>query len=121
MDNRHGNALISDFALWFKHIEDNTLRGRLAALADDEEITLVADSVVGRWQRMRQGKNPQPTEGLRPVGAMKDIWKQWFETRKGEWIWIREAEEHGDDYLAAGSALFSEWLSAEDEEAFRDL
>jgi len=51
---------------------------------------------------------------------MKAVWNEWFRTRKGEAIELREAVL-ADDYLAAGSALFSEWNSPEDEEAFRDL
>ena len=51
---------------------------------------------------------------------MKGIWNNWFKTRKGDRIYLRVVEP-ADDYLAAASALFSEWNSPEDEAAFRDL
>ena len=111
---------IEDVAIWFKHIREPKLRERLASLADDEPIFLEANGVVGRWRRMRQGKNPKPTEAIRPDGGMTEIWGEWFRTSKGMPIEIREVTL-ADDYLAEGSVLFSEWNSPADEEAFRDL
>jgi hypothetical protein len=111
---------IEDVAIWFKHVGEPKFRARLAELAEDEAIYLEADGVVGRWRRMRQGKNPKLTEAIRPDGSMKHIWSEWFKTRKGKQIEIREVTL-ADDFLAEGSILFSEWNSPEDEEAFRDL
>jgi hypothetical protein len=111
---------IEDVAIWFKHIRDPKLRRRLSDLREDDVIHMETDGVVGRWRRMRQGKNPKPTEAIKPDGSMKQIWQEWFRTRKGERIEIREVTL-ADDFLAEGSLLFSEWNSAEDEEAFRDL
>jgi hypothetical protein len=111
---------IEDHTIWFKHIDEPKMRERLAKLKDDEEINLDVDGVVGRWKRMRTGRDGRPTNAIRPEGAMKAVWNEWFKTRKGEIIELREARL-ADDYLAANSALFSEWSSPEDEEAFRDL
>jgi hypothetical protein len=111
---------IEDVAIWFKHVREPGLRERLAGLAEDESIFLEANGVVGRWRRMRQGKNPKPTEAIKPDGKMTDIWGEWFRTLKGTPIQIREVTL-ADDYLAEGSLLFSEWNSPGDEEAFRDL
>jgi hypothetical protein len=111
---------IEDVAIWFSHIPNPELRQRLSALGEGEIIHIEADGVVGRWKRMRQGKNPKPTEAISPDGSMKRIWNEWFRTRKGERIEIREVTL-ADDFLAEGSVLFSEWNSPEDEEAFRDL
>jgi hypothetical protein len=111
---------IEDIAIWFKHIREPKFRERLAALGDGEIIYLEADGVVGRWKRMRQGKNPKLTEAIRPDGSMKHIWSEWFRTRKGKSIEVREVTL-ADDFLAEGSLLFSEWNSPQDEEAFRDL
>lgn len=111
---------ISDVVIWFKHLHMPGLVRRLNELQPDEEVSLETDGVVGRWQRMKTGKDGREVFAIRPVGSMKSIWNSWFKTRKGQLIEIREAPV-ADDYLAAASALFSEWAGPEDEEAFRDL
>lgn len=111
---------ISDTTIWFKHIKHEGLRRLLSALGEGEAIFLDTDGVVGRWVRMEQGHNSYATPGIKPDGAMRDIWYHWFSTRRGEVIQVRTVEL-ADDYLAQGSILFSEWNSPEDEEAFRDL
>lgn len=115
-----GSIRIEDHAIWVKSVHDADLRSHIVALRDDEEIELDVGGVVGRWKKMRTGKDGRPTNGLRPVGAMKEIWQDWYRNRRGARVEIRKVDL-ADDYLAAGSELFSEWLSAEDEEAFRDL
>jgi len=52
---------IEDHTIWFKHVHDPKLRERLAALHDDEVINLEADGVIGRWKRMRTGKDGRRT------------------------------------------------------------
>ncbi|MFC3076272.1 hypothetical protein [Shinella pollutisoli] len=111
---------ISDVAIWFNHIESPELQARLRKLRDGEYINLEADGVVGRWIRMNTGKDGRPTEAIRPDGSMKDVWRQWYKTRRGEKIQLREARL-ADDYLKNIAPLFPEWESDEDEEAFRDL
>ncbi len=111
---------ISDVAIWFKHLHAPDLIKKLNELTPEEEITLQTDGVIGRWKRMKTGKDGREVFAIRPVGSMKSIWNSWFKTRKGQMIEIREAAV-ADDYLAAASALFSEWAGPEDEEAFRDL
>ena len=111
---------ISDVAIWFKHVGAPGLAQRLKSLGPDESISLETDGIVGSWQRMKPGQDGRETYGIKPVGVMKDIWNDWFRRRKGEVIQIREVTVV-DDYLAAQSVLFSEWASAEDEAAFRDL
>lgn len=111
---------ISDTVIWFKHLGNPDLIEKLKAYSPDRDITLEADGVVGRWRRMRTGGDGGEVFGIRPVGAMQTVWSQWFKTRKGETIELREVSLV-DDYLAAASALFSEWSSPEDEAAFRDL
>jgi len=114
------NVQIEDHVIWFKHVHDETLVSRLTKLRSNEAINLEADGVVGLWRRMRTGKDGRPVPGLRPEGPMKQVWNEWFKSRKGLAITVREATL-ADDYLKAGSELFSEWNSPEDEEAFRDL
>lgn len=111
---------IEDHAIWFKHVRSRTLLERLTKLRDEEEINLEISGVVGRWKRMRTGKDGRRTDAIKPEGAMKSVWNDWFRTRKGEVVTLREAVL-ADDYLALGSKLFSEWNSPEDEAAFRDL
>jgi hypothetical protein len=103
-----------------KHVHAPNLALKLNALRPEEEVSLEADGVVGRWQRMKTGKDGREVRAIRPVGSMKSVWNEWFKNRKREHIVIREVAL-ADDYLAASSALFSEWASDEDEEAFRDL
>ena len=111
---------IEDVAIWFKHLRSPSLAERLRGLEPEQEITLETDGVIGRWQRMKTGKDGRATQAIRPVGSMKPIWNDWFKTRKGDLIEVREVKM-ADDYLASASVLFSEWASEEDEEAFRDL
>lgn len=111
---------IEDVAIWFKHVRNPELRERLARLDENEIIHLQADGVVGRWARMRQGNNPKPTEAIKPFGSMREIWNEWFATRKGELIEIEEVKL-ADEYVSESALLFPEWNSPEDEEAFRDL
>jgi hypothetical protein len=111
---------ISDVAIWFPHVHAPVLAKRLYALQPEEEVTLEADGVIGKWRRMKTGKDGREVVGIKPVGAMKAVWGDWFKNRKGERIEVREVTI-ADDYLAAATPLFSEWASPEDEEAFRDL
>jgi hypothetical protein len=111
---------IEDTAIWIRHVKDVKLRRRLEALQEDDSIHLLADGVVGRWTRMKRGRDGRPTFGIKPQGEMRAIWNKWFRERKGDEIVVQEVQL-ADDYLQEGSLLFSEWESPEDEEAFRDL
>lgn len=111
---------IKDVAIWFKDIHSPILNTRFNELKAGQEITLETDGVVGRWQRMRTGRDGRETMAIRPMGTMKIIWNEWFKSRKGELIEVREVKM-ADDYLESVSSLFSEWSMAEDEDAFRDL
>ncbi len=111
---------ITDYVVWFKHLHTKSLLEKLKAIPANGEVSLETDGVVGRWQRMANGNDGRPVFGIKPVGAMKSVWGEWFKNRKGEKVEIREARL-ADDYLAAASPLFSEWAGDEDEEAFRDL
>jgi hypothetical protein len=111
---------IEDVAIWIKHLHSPKLVERLRSLEPEQEITLETGGVIGRWQRMKTGKDGRETLAIRPVGSMKSVWNDWFKSRKGELIEIREVKM-ADDYLESSSALFSEWSGDEDEAAFRDL
>jgi hypothetical protein len=111
---------IEDTTIWISHVRDAKLRRRLEEMKEDDTIHLVADGVVGRWVKMKSGRDGRPTRGIKPDGEMKTIWNDWFRDRKGKQIVVQEVQL-ADDYLKEGSLLFSEWESPEDEEAFRDL
>jgi hypothetical protein len=111
---------ISGVAIWFKHVHAKDLLRRLQALAPEDEIVLSVDRVVGRWQRMRTGKDGRAVYAIRPVGPMKQVWNDWYRSRKGETV-EAHAVELADDFLAATAGLMSEWSSEDDESAFRDL
>lgn len=111
---------VSDIAIWYRHVQSPELLARLEALAPEEELTLETDNVVGRWKRMKTGADGRPVYAIRPIGDMKRVWGHWYRTRKGETVEVR-AVMLADDWLDSASALFSEWASAEDDEAFSDL
>lgn len=117
MENR---IRIEDHAIWFKHLPSRDLHQRLSALEPEAEVTMEVDGVTGKWKRMKRGADGRPTDGIRPVGEMKTVWNDWFRKRKGDRVTLRVLNT-ADDYLAGVAPLFSEWSSAADEEAFRDL
>jgi hypothetical protein len=111
---------IEDHSIWFKHVDSREVLERLAALEPEAEVTVELDGVTGRWQRMKRGADGRPTDGIKPVGEMKAIWNDWFRNRKGDKVTMRLLTT-SDDFVAGIAPLFSEWASAEDDEAFRDL
>jgi hypothetical protein len=112
--------MINDHIIWFRNIPEESLRKSLERLRPEENVYLEAGGVVGRWRRMKPYPDGRATPGIRPDGEMKRIWNEWFRTRRGDTIDLRIVQM-ADDYLAAQTALFSEWSSPEDEKAFRDL
>lgn len=120
MIHAENRVKISDYVVWFKHLHTRSLLEKLQAIPALGEVSLETDGVIGRWQRMANGNDGRPVFGIKPVGAMKSVWGEWYRKRRGELVEIRDVQL-ADDYLAASSVLFSEWAGAEDEEAFRDL
>lgn len=111
---------VSDIAIWYKHLDSREMVACLEALEPEEEITLSVDGVVGRWRRMRTGRDGRRVNAIRPTGPMKDHWGALFRRRRGAVVTLAVVAD-GDDFLQSASALFSEWNSPEDEAAFRDL
>jgi hypothetical protein len=111
---------IRDNSIWLSHIEgDAPLRSRLERLKPGQAIDLEVAGVVGRWERMKPGRDGRPTPGIKPIEAMRDVWKK-MQARRGQLVELREVQT-ADSYLAALSRTLSEWDSPEDEEAYRDL
>ena len=114
-----GRVKISDNSIWLKHIEgDLGLVHRLERLKSGQTIDLEVDGVVGRWERMRDGRDGRPTPGIKPIDAMREVWTR-LQADRGRVVEMRELV--GDSYLASLVPLLSEWDSPEDEEACRDL
>lgn len=111
---------IKDNSIWLRHIEgDSRLVRRLDGLHPDEVIELEVNGVVGRWQRMRPGRDGRNTHGIKPIDTMRQVWAR-MQSERGKIVDIREVRT-ADSYLAALTPLMSEWNSPEDEEAYRDL
>jgi len=111
---------IQDHAIWFKHLPRHDLKETLGQLPPEGEIQLEIGGVTGRWRRMKRGKDGRLPDAVIPIGPMKTVWNEWFRTRRGDRVTLRILSP-ADDWLAGMAVLFSEWNSAEDEEAFRDL
>jgi hypothetical protein len=43
---------------------------------------------MGVWQKKEDGSNGLPTQGLKPLGEMRDRWFRWFKERRGEMVKI---------------------------------
>lgn len=111
---------ITDVAIWFKHVHAKDLLAKLQSLEPEDEILLSVDQVIGRWRRMRTGKDGRPVHAIRPVGPMREVWNDWYKSRKGDRVDVH-AVTLADDFLSATAGLMSEWSSEEDESAFHDL
>ncbi len=111
---------INDDAIWAKNIQgDAALSDRIRTLAPGQIIDLEVDGVVGRWERMRTGKDGRPTYGIKPIAEMREVWARL--RRQGQrTVAVREVVL-ADSYLAALVPTLSEWNSPEDEEAYGDL
>ena len=111
---------IVDDSIWAKHIEDGAaLKKRIVSLKAGDELDLEVDGVVGRWERMRDGRDGRPTLGIKPLAAMREIWSLWRK-QPARIVEVREVVA-ADSYLASVGQLMSEWDTPEDDEAYRDL
>jgi hypothetical protein len=114
------HARIRDDSIWAKHIEGAPeLRDRILALRPGEAIDLEVDGIVGRWERMRTGKDGRPTNGIKPIAEMRRVWANL--RKQGERIVRIREVVMADSYLAALPQVLDEWNSPQDDEAYRDL
>jgi hypothetical protein len=111
---------ITDDAIWIKHIDHPVLRERLRNLPEEAMLMLEIDGVIGQWTRMKTGDDGRPTYGIKPCGPMKQVWSQWYRTRKDVIVPIREVQT-AEAYLTSLTTHLAEWNSPEDDEAFRHL
>ncbi len=112
---------ITDVTIWTKHIEGgDRLVDRISMLPPDGVIELEVGGIVGRWRRMKTGRDGRPTLGIRPIESMKEVWNRTWEQNRGKSVDIREVLT-ADTYLASVGRLMSEWDSPEDEAAYGNL
>ena len=117
MDSR---ISIQDHAIWFKHLPGRDMQERLGQLPPEGEVRMEIDGVTGHWRRMKRGTDGRLPDAIIPIGHMKTVWNDWFRTRRGDTVTLRVLTT-ADDWLVGVAPLFSEWNSAEDDAAFRDL
>jgi hypothetical protein len=115
-----GKVRTHDDVIWAKNIEgDSRLRDRIRRLKAGELVDLEVNGVVGRWERMRDGRDGRPSLGIKPLAEMRLIWAKWRQ-EPARIVDIHEVAA-ADTYRAAVSLTLSEWDSPEDELAYRDL
>ena len=113
--------VIRDDVIWARHIaQDPVILQRIAKLAPGETIRLRVDGILGRWEKMQTGSNGVATQGLKPVGPMRNVWSTW-QARRGETVEVEPADEDDHAYLDSLSHSMSEWMCAEDEAAYGKL
>jgi hypothetical protein len=116
-----GQIKILDSNIWAKHIEDDPdLKEQILNLPPGGMIDLEVGGIAGRWAKANSGKDGRVTSAIKPVGTMKEVWKDFFAGKRGKFVTIRQTQL-ADSYLAALGRTLSEWDSPEDDEAFRDL
>jgi hypothetical protein len=112
---------IRDDVIWAKHLKSSPeLYNAILRLDEEEIISLSVDGIVGKWAKMKTGKDGRPTQGIKPVGAMAEVWKR-MQARRGEMVSLNRPDEEADPWLKMADTTFDEWLSAEDEEAYGAL
>lgn len=85
-----GLVEIRDHSLWIKHIfNDHGLQEYLLNLKQNTLIELDVDGFRGQWVKMSDGKDGRPTNGLKPIGQTKNVWKE-IQNRRGEIVSIKK-------------------------------
>jgi hypothetical protein len=116
-----GTVKVNDDAIWLKNVEsDRALADRIKAMRPGDVLDLEVDGIVGRWERMRDGRDGRPTLGIKPIAGMRQVWARLRHQRRNAVVAVREVVT-ADSYLAALAPTLSEWNSPEDDEAYRDL
>ncbi len=111
---------INDDAVWVKSVEGSPeLQTRIKSLKAGEVLDLEVDGIVGKWERMRDGRDGRPTFGIRPIGEMRQVWARLRKASRTT-VPVREVIV-ADTYLASLAPTLNEWDSGEDAEAYRDL
>ena len=119
-ESYENSVKIADNSLWIKHIDiDKDASVLLGYMPEDTRVIFEIDGTQGEFAKMADGKDGRPTPGYKPVGAMKEFWST-LQRRRGERVPFKIIERKSS-YLTAVQAMMTEWDSASDERAFRDL
>ena len=114
--------IVSDHTIWLKHIENDYIVDKIAALQQNAPVSLRIDGKPVLFRKMRDGGDGRPTPGIRPDDAFKSYWNSLYRERRGEAVEIElDDSPLSDPYLAAVSCLMTEWASKEDADAYDDL
>lgn len=93
---------IQDYSIWIKHVRgSSSVSAYLSALRGGQAVTLRVDGHVGVWEKMRDGTHGLPTNGLKPIGAMRGLWGDLYKSRKGELVSLEIVD--GPDYAIGKS------------------
>ena len=119
-ESYENSVKIADNSLWIKHIDiDKDASVLLGYMPEDTRVIFEIDGTQGEFAKMADGKDGRPTPGYKPIGAMKEFWST-LQRRRGERVPFKIIERKSS-YLTAVQAMMTEWASASDERAFRDL
>jgi|GEM_PF-1326110 hypothetical protein len=119
-ESYENSVKIADNSLWIKHIDiDKDASVLLGYMPEDTRVIFEIDGTQGEFAKMADGKDGRPTPGYKPIGAMKEFWST-LQRRRGERVPFKIIERKSS-YLTAVQAMMTEWDSASDEQAFRDL
>lgn len=100
---RAATVRIADWSLWTRHVRgDPNLSRALESLPPGETIRLIIGGQDGVWEKKALGSDGRSTPGLKPLGPMREIWFDWFKSRRGELVDIAFAAA-GVAHLADGS------------------
>lgn len=114
--------IVTDHAIWVKHIKNEHIAAKITALKPNAPIALRVDGKPMLFRKMKDGGDGRPTFGIRPDEAFKEYWNCIYRERKGEAVEIElDDAPLADPYLAAISELMTEWTSKEDADAYDDL
>lgn len=112
--------LNNDDAIWLKHVDaEPDLSALLYQLRAGTRLRLEIEGVAGEWEKMAEGRDRRPTQGLKPVGSTREFWKS-MRVRRGERLKFKVVDPR-DGFVEALERTLSEWESPEDERAFGDL
>lgn len=106
---------IRDRSIWTKHIVgDPALARRLERLEEGRTIKLRVAGRTGVWEKMRRGPMGVPTPGLKPVGEMRAVWAELYESRRRQFVEIAAVEEEAPPAAPPSATLpiANDWKDA---------
>ncbi len=112
--------LNNDDIIWLKHVSaDPDTVAMLHQITGGTQLRIEVEGVRGDWARVKDDKDGRPTLALRPVGKTIAFWQS-MKQRRGEHLELKVINPR-NTYLSSLEVTLSEWNSAGDEKAFRDL